>query len=285
MITLFLVGEDESRLCEADDMPRTRIGDIDIYYEMSGQGEPLVFINGLGMSVRDWDNQASLFSGHYHVLTFDPRGHGKSDKPPGPYSIELFAADTGELIRFLSLAPAHIVGISMGGMIALQLAVSAPELVRSLVIVNSGPELVLQSDRDRLGRSGLRLLIKAFGMRRTAKYLCKDLFPQPDQSLLRDEVAARWAENDKRAYLESFKAMEDWSVRESLHAIRCPALVVAADHDYTPASFTKKFVSRLPEARLVVVPDSRHLTPLDQPELFNRVLMQFLSERKRKPAA
>ena len=115
-------------------MPKLAVQDIDLYYEISGQGQPLLFIHGLGSSTRDWERQATFFSRHYQVITFDLRGHGKSDKPPGPYSVELFTADTAGLIESLGIGQTHVVGLSMGGMIAFQLALKASELVSSMVI-------------------------------------------------------------------------------------------------------------------------------------------------------
>ncbi len=113
-------------------MPKLRIHDIDIYYEVTGQRTPLALIHGLGSSTRDWERQVPVFSERYQVITFDVRGHGQSAKPPGPYSIALFASDTVELVRALGIGPAHVVGISMGGMIAFQLAVDAPQRIKSL---------------------------------------------------------------------------------------------------------------------------------------------------------
>ena len=81
-------------------MPILRCRDINVYYEIAGAGDPLLFIHGLGSSHRDWEPQVAFFSRHYQVITYDVRGHGKSDKPKGPYSVSQFAADAAELTRF-----------------------------------------------------------------------------------------------------------------------------------------------------------------------------------------
>ena len=104
-------------------MPTAELGDIRLYYEDFGEGEPLLFIHGLGSSTRDWENQVRYFSDRYRVVVPDLRGHGNSEKPPGPYSIPLFADDIAELITTLDLAPTHVVGLSLGGFVASQLAV------------------------------------------------------------------------------------------------------------------------------------------------------------------
>ena len=82
-------------------MPTAKLGDMQLYYKASGEGDPLLFIHGLGSSTRDWENQAPYFSDRYRVVTPDLRGHGKSDKPPGPYNISLFANDIAELVSLL----------------------------------------------------------------------------------------------------------------------------------------------------------------------------------------
>src|SRR5947207_2466572 len=117
-------------------MPTIQANGVDLYYEVHGSGEPVLLIHGLGSSTRDWAPQVPALSQRFQVIAFDVRGHGRSAKPKQRYSVKLFAADTAALIRTLDIAPAHVIGISMGGMIAFQLAVEAPQLVRSLVIVN-----------------------------------------------------------------------------------------------------------------------------------------------------
>jgi len=259
-------------------MPELHVRDIGLYYETTGQGQPVLFIHGLGSSTRDWAEQVAFFSRHYQVVVFDLRGHGKSGKPPGPYSIPLFAGDTAELIRALGVAPVHVVGISLGGMIALQLGVSAPDVVRSLVIVNSGPEFIVRTFKERLQVFQRLLIVRLLGMRKMGEVLGKRLFPKPEQEGLRRTFIERWAENDVQAYMDAMRAIVGWSVTEHLDSIRCPTLVIAADGDYTPVALKEAYVAKMPRAKLVIVHDSRHATPVDQPEQFNQALTAFLSE-------
>jgi len=253
--------------------------DINLYYEVAGQGDPIVFIHGLGSSARDWEYQVPFFAPRYRVVVFDVRGHGRSDKPPGPYSVPLFAQDTAALIRALEAAPAHVVGISMGGMIALQLAVDEPALVRSLVVVNSGPELVVRTFRERLMILQRFLIVRLLGMRKMGEVLSQRLFPRPDQAPLRQMFVERWAENDPRAYREAMRALVGWSVADRLGDIRCPTLVIASDQDYTPVSAKEAYVARMPNARLVVIPDAHHAVTVERPEEFNQALLDFLMQQ------
>ena len=257
-------------------MPDILIDKITLHYETAGQGQPLVFLNGLGQSVRDWERQVAYFSKNYRVITFDYRGQGSSDKPPGPYTISLFCDDAVRLLRAIDALPAHLVGLSMGGMIAFQMAVSYPELLRSMVIVNSGPDLTLLTIRQKFEFLKRRFIIRVLGMRTMAKILAGRLFPENGQENLRREIAQRWAQNDKNAYYNSVLALKDWSVLKYLGEIRCPSLVISADQDYTPVSYKESYVSRIPDARLAVISNSRHTTPLDQPERFNEIVDEFL---------
>jgi 3-oxoadipate enol-lactonase len=115
-------------------MPRIRVHDIELYYEDVGQGPVLLLIHGLGSSIRDWEKQIVDLSQHFRVIMFDVRGHGRSDKPPGPYSIPLFATDTAELLKSLGIGSAHVVGISMGGMITLPFFLYLPYVPFEFVI-------------------------------------------------------------------------------------------------------------------------------------------------------
>lgn len=257
-------------------MPDIRINNITLHYEAKGQGHPLLFLNGLGMSVWDWEGQVGYFSKEYRVITFDYRGQGASDKPPGPYGISLFCDDTARLLRSINASPTHLVGLSMGGMIAFQMAVSHPELVRSMVIVNSGPELILRTWTQKLEFLKRRLIVRILGMRRMAEILAGSLFPEKGQEALRREMARRWAQNDKNAYNNSVRALTGWSVSKYLGEILCPTLVISADQDYTPLSYKQSYVSKMPDAELAAISNSRHATPLDQPEIFNRIVSEFL---------
>ncbi|WXL27129.1 alpha/beta hydrolase [Ectopseudomonas mendocina] len=249
-----------------------------LYYEEHGQGAPLLLVHGLGSSTRDWELQIPVLAQYFRVIAFDVRGHGQSSKPRERYSIKGFADDTAALIQHLQLPPVHLVGISMGGMIGFQLAVDHPELLKSLCVINSLPEVRGRNWRDRLEIAKRWILARVLSLDTLAKALGKLLFPKQEQALLRQKMEERWPQNDKRAYLSSLDAIIGWSVRERLGQITCPTLVVAAEHDYSPVSLKQNYVSEMKHAQLLVIEDSRHATPLDQPEHFNRSLLAFLQE-------
>ncbi|WP_439859178.1 alpha/beta fold hydrolase [Pseudomonas sp. MBLB4136] len=252
-----------------------------LHYEEYGHGAPLLLVHGLGSSTRDWEYQIDDLAANYRVIALDLRGHGRSDKPRERYSIAGFAEDVAALIEHLRLEAVHLVGISMGGMVGFQLGVDRPQLLRSLCIVNSSPEVKARNLRERLEIAKRWSLSRLLSLRTIAKGLGRLLFPHPHQAELRRKIEQRWPQNDKRAYLASLDAIIGWGVRERLARITCPTLVISADRDYTPVAQKEAYVKELPDARLLVIENSRHATPLDQPQRFNSSLLAFLAEVER----
>ncbi len=259
-------------------MPTLRVNDINLYYEVTGQGQPLLLVHGLGSSTRDWVLQTAELSRQFQVITFDLRGHGQTDKPPAPYSMAQFAADTAGLLRGLGVGPAHVVGLSLGGMVAFQLAVDAPALIKTLTIVNSGPALIPRTLAEKFAVYSRLVIIRLLGMRKMSEMIAKRLFPRPEQAELCATAVEHFSQNDQRAYLATLRAMIGWSVLNKLGAIECPTLVIASDHDYTPVAAKEAYVKRMPHARLVVMEDARHAVPIEHPQKFNAVVAEFLAQ-------
>lgn len=118
-------------------MPTIHINDIQMYYEIHGDGEPLALIVGLGTDISEWDSIIHWLAQKYRVIALDNRGAGRTDKPDQPYSIEMMSSDTEGLLHALAIERAHILGISMGGRIALALALAHPERIARLVLVST----------------------------------------------------------------------------------------------------------------------------------------------------
>jgi pimeloyl-ACP methyl ester carboxylesterase len=257
-------------------LPRIQSNGINLYYEIHGTGQPLLFIHGLGSCVRNWEFQIPEFSKSHQVITFDLRGHGQSDKPSGPYSLPMFAADAIDLLKALGIDSTHVVGISLGGAIAFQLALDAPGLVKTLTIVNSAPLFFADSFTSKVMLWQRQISLRLLGMKRMGQLRSRRLFTRPEQADLRRRFVERWSENNPRAYLAALQAMIDWNVTAQLSALHVPTLVVAADQDATPVSFKAAYAAKIPNAQLVVIPDSRHATPMERPQQFNQTLKDFL---------
>lgn len=259
-------------------MPKLLINGIEQYYEISGEGAALLLIHGLGSSTRDWEMQEAYFSKFYKVISYDVRGHGQSDKPPGPYSVPLFAEDVIGLVRELELGPVNVVGISMGGAIAFQMTVDAPELIKSMVIVNFTPELIMKTFKERLNLLMRKTIVRVLGMRKMGQVLSDRLFPKPEHEEIRERFTNSWAENDTRAYLNSLNALVGWSVTARLSEIDCPVLVIASDEDYNPVATKEAYIGKIKNAELVVIEDARHAVIVERPDEFNKVLHAFLKK-------
>jgi len=258
-------------------MPKLHTRDIDIYYEITGEGEPLLFIHGLGSGMQNWQMQVPVFSKYYKVVTFDLRGHGRSDKPLEPYNIGMFAADTAGLMKSLGISSAHVVGFSLGGMVGFQLCLDAPDMVKSLVVVNSPVTGYKQSLREGFESWKHFTWVQLTGIGKERQPNGQQLFPK-DEDQWQQTLTERFAINNMLAQANSFWAVLKGNVADDLGLINCPTLVIASDEDYVPVSIKSAYVSRIPGAEIVVIPNSRHAVPIEQSEKFNALLLDFLSK-------
>lgn len=261
-------------------MPYRLVNGIHLRYETWGVGStPLVLIHGLGSSVDDWFLQLPAFAPHYLCVVVDLRGHGLSDKPAGRYSVGLFAADVAALLRDLDLGPAHILGLSLGGMIAQQLASVQPEIVRSLVLVNTLPGLWPPSRH--IVRLGLRRLAPPWrtpDMARVAERVAAELFPDPASAVFRTQAAERIGANDPVAYRRATLAVARFWPGSTLKRIVCPALIIAGEADrVVPGIYQARLRKALPHAGFVSIPRAGHACNIDRPDAVNAAVLEFLN--------
>jgi len=253
-----------------------------IYYEYhnpSDRADPgVLFLHGLGSCSEDWGLQIPIVSERYWVLALDMPGHGQSSQPAGWPSIEDMALPTASVVKEHSESPVHVVGLSLGGAVAMQLALAHPETVRSLTLVNTFAKL--RSGSSGLFRKLVRIAFVVLGrMDRVGGWVAAGLFPESEQELLRQAAAERIASNPRGAYLRAIWAATRFDIRDRLNEINIPTLVVAGELDTTVSMNAKKeLASHIPGAQLVVIPDSGHATPIDAAEAFNRTLLDFLSK-------
>jgi 3-oxoadipate enol-lactonase len=259
---------------------------VELYYEDHGSGEPVVLLHGLGSSTLDWEPQIAALSPRYRTIAIDMRGSGRSrdrngrNDPAGPFSVAMFADDVAAVIEHLGVAPAHIIGLSMGGMVAFQLAVTHPRTVRTLTIINSGPAFVPRTLQE-YSFVALRLAVtSACGPRGMARLLGKRLFPRNERG--RALFTQRMALNHPKAYSATQRALVGFDISARIGEIAVPALIVASDQDYTPVARKHEYARAMRDAHVVVVPDSRHALPLEEPEKLQPILDAFLADHARK---
>lgn len=262
-------------------MPYQPVNGIRLRYEIWGVGEPpLVLLHGLGSSADDWFMQLGAFAPHFRCVAVDLRGHGLSDKPAAAYSVGLFAADVAALVRELGCAPAHVLGLSLGGMVAQQLAIAAPELVRSLVLLNTLPGLWPPVRATvRLAARRLSVPWRRRSMAEQAARVAEDLFPRPEHAALRAQARARLAANNPAAYQRAVRAIVRFRPGPALRRITCPVLIVAGEMDrVAPAAYQARLRRALPHARFVSIPAGGHACHIESPEPVNAAVLDFLCE-------
>lgn len=259
-------------------MPFTKTLNIRLYYEVHGQGEYLLLLHGLGSSTQDWEYQVKALSTQYTVITMDMRGHGQSDKPDQTYSMIQFATDVANLLDELKIKKTHVTGISLGGMVALQFATDFSQRVNKLVIVNAAADYKIRTLRQRTDVIKRFAIVRLFGMRKIGEVLANKLLPADTLARQRTQFIERWANNDKRSYMASMRAIVGWSVEDKLSAIQTPVLVISSEYDSIPLENKQRLVDCLPRAKLEILKGLHHAAPVEDPESFNRTLLSFLGQ-------
>ncbi|MBU0516715.1 MAG: alpha/beta hydrolase [Proteobacteria bacterium] len=264
-------------------MPTMRVNDIDLYYEVHGAGEPLVLIMGLRRNAQWWYRQIPALFRRFRVIAFDNRGAGRSDKPVMDYSMGLFAEDTAGLMRALGLDRAHVLGLSMGGYIAQELAINHPRLVRRLVLGCTGPggRRAVAMSPDRLDK------FKANEGLTPARILGKDMdiyfsdgFIANNPALIEEfvDISLRHYQ-PQDAFVRQFEACLRHDTVDRLGSVEAPTLIMSGDDDpLVPHQNSLALEELLPQARLRLYPGGRHCFFIERAEDFNRAVIDFLSD-------
>ncbi len=244
--------------------------------EGGGEGPDVLLLHGLGSCRQDWQPQVDGLQDRYCLWRCDLRGQGDSPRTP-PYDPATLAADVARWLDERGLGAVHVVGLSLGAMVALELALLMPTRVLSLVLINGWSDLRLR-DANELRRFRLRrALVRWLGPTPLAWLLAGQLFPGSRHRVLRRRFRRRFIRNNRGdSYLGLLDALVHWSVRERLPAIRCPVLLVSTRQDYVPAWQRWAQFRGLPSVRLVS-PRGHHAWPAEAPAACNALLAAFLA--------
>ncbi|MEM1044525.1 MAG: alpha/beta fold hydrolase [Pseudomonadota bacterium] len=264
-------------------------GTVQLFYEThgheAGNGRPwIVFSHSLACTSEMWRPQIDSFARTHRVLLFDTRGHGRSDCPEGPYTMEELGQDAADLLKALNIDNAHFVGLSMGGMIGQELALNHPEMVVSLTIADSTSRwppgaIELFAGRARQGvEAGMDSLVKAT-LERWFTPAYHRTNPE-DVAKIGDMIRS----TPVTGYAGCSHAIPRINYTHRLKEISCPVLVLVGAQDAgTVPALSYEIHENCPGSELFEIENASHLSNVEQPEAFNRVLSEFL-KRQEGPA-
>jgi pimeloyl-ACP methyl ester carboxylesterase len=271
-------------------MPQVRVGQINMHYEVHGEGEPLLLIASMGCDLDSWRLQTPVFSQKFRVVTFDNRGAGGSDAPDVPYSIAMMADDAVGLMDVLGIENAHVLGKSMGGYIAQEVAIRNPDRVRSLILVSTsaGPHVA----ETPLLRGWAESALKGAGKRTFFQVMLPFIFSDwtyedPEMvdmaiEMIGGRAVPRGGDAESpqsRALRRQFIACVEHFARGRLNGITAPTLVIAGrDEFFIPLELCRELAASIPDARLAILESGGHALNEDVPEEFNRTVLRFLEE-------
>lgn len=256
-------------------MPHIENEGAEIYWHSHGNGPPVLLIMGLSFTHEMWFRILPSLIGSYRVILFDNRGMGRSSVPAGPYSIGKMARDAAAVLKAAEIPAAHVVGASMGGMIAQELALTHPGQVQSLTLActsHSGlfgrwPDFSKVPKRPGKTREERE--------RAVIQLLYADSTPiQLIEEDIRIRAGCRWS---NKGFLNQFAGILLWSAYLRLPRLRIPTLVVHGDRDrLIPAENGKTLARRIPGAQFELIPNAGHIMTTDQPQLCSEMLLGFL---------
>jgi 3-oxoadipate enol-lactonase len=250
-----------------------------IYWDESGDGEPLLLIMGLGYPSCAWYRTRLVLEKRYRTIVFDNRGVGRSEMPAGPYPIALMASDAAAVLDAAGVDSSHIFGTSMGGMIAQEFALQYPQRVRSLILgctAPGGPCAV------RAEPAAMQMLMARGNMTREQAARAAQPFiyhPSTPQNLIEEDLEIRWPWlPHPDAYMAQLQGILAWEAYSRLSQINVPTLVIHGESDrLVPAGNGKLIAETIPGAKLVILSNASHIFTTDQPEAAHRAIQNFLA--------
>jgi len=261
-------------------MPTLTANGCQLYYEVHGEGDPLVLIMGLRRNLEWWYNQIDALSRHFKVIMFDNRGAGRSEKPQMTYSIGLFAEDTARLMDALEVTDAHILGISMGGYIAQELCINFPDKVRSMILgcTSCGGSKAVLMSQDRMenfiANKGLEpdeILRKDMDIYFSNEFVTQ--YPKKIEEFI--DISLRYYQPPD-AFKRQLNACLNHDTANRLNRISEPTLIMTGDDDPLIPPENSKILQRLISgAALSVFPGKRHGFFIEAADRFNQEAICF----------
>ncbi|MEM3132143.1 MAG: alpha/beta hydrolase [Sulfolobales archaeon] len=266
-------------------MPTVNVGGIKLYYEVYGDGEPVVFLNGIFMSTASWIFQRShLVRLNYKVVLHEMRGQWNSDKPDdgSQYTLEIHAEDLRNLLDHLGLKKVHLVGTSYGGEVAMLFTIRYPEYVNDLTVIASVSEIRedLRITAMRWLEGALSLDVRKFVLSWISDVYSERFIAQQGRGLfdrLVDAFSRGFSLTSAAHLIRSFLKLVDSPLTALLRNIQAPTLVVSAEEDRVkPPKYSRIIASEIPNSTYVEVRESGHAVILEKPSVINYLLAGFI---------
>ena len=265
-------------------MPKIKTNNIELYYEIHGAGQPLVLISGLGYSLWQWHKMVPFLAEHFQVITFDNRGVGQSDKPAGPYTAQMLAADTAGLLDALGIEKAIIAGHSMGGFIAQAMALDFPQKVAKLILCSTnfgGPHHVPVT------AEAMKVLtdVTSDALTRFKNGLAVSTAPdwsEKNPEMIEDWVKWRVANPIDPAPYQAQMAIgfglmpEAAAFENKLPRLNVPTLILFGAHDkVVPPENASLLAEKISGSKVVILPNAGHFFPIEVAEAASRTITDF----------
>jgi len=262
-------------------MPFVHANGIRMHYEERGQGEPLVLLMGLSAPGSRWEDHVQAYEQHFRCLLVDNRGAGDSDKPQGPYTTAMMAADTAGVMQALGIEQARVAGISMGSGIAQELALAHPQMVRSLVLIASWArcEHYIASVFEHLKCMRALSSPAEFTQLLQLWIFTAGHYEEHFTELVQGQRDAAVGYMDLQSFCAQADACITHDALDRLEQLEMPALLTCGGGDiFTPLRLSEIMLERLPNADLLVLPGLGHCHHWEDLETFNRETTAFLLE-------
>ena len=265
-------------------MPKASVNGINLYYQVHGEGEPLVLIQGFAGGHEAWFFQLRAFKKHFKVVIFDNRGIGRTDGSDKPYAIETLAEDVVGLMEHLGIPKAHVLGLSLGGLVAQEVAISYPEKVRKLVLGSTfaGRE-VYDVHPEMLGALGIpegstSVDIRSIDMTKLMPAMVTLAFNKRLYRMILTLLAKRRMKSIKvEGHFGQMSAIDSYTTLDRLHLIKALTLVITGTGDrLVSPHYSEVIASRIPNAQLVLVNGGSHAFFMEMRGRFNKEVLGFL---------
>jgi 3-oxoadipate enol-lactonase len=265
-------------------MPRIRVNDVELFYEEQGTGdEVIVFAHGLLLSHRMFDAQVHHFKDRFRCIAYDHRGQGRSEVTPSGYEMDNIYEDAAAFIDALNVGPVHFVGLSMGGYTGQRLAARRPDLVKSLILMETSAD---DEPEENLPQYAiLRIVARWLSPRLVARPALNMMFGETFRSdPANAEVFNQWVKHvgnmDRAGAAKAAKGVfSRGSVYEEIAKITAPTLIIVGDEDVpTPVDHAERIHAQIEGSSLVILPDTGHSSTIESPDLVTQAMEDFYTE-------